>query len=661
MRNTAGPYIFDEFFSSGKEESISPFLTPKSRKWAKNLALKTSIASALLLLFAFVSSFYISELSNILLLSVYFLVGTPALIETLEDIKNVEINIDVLMTLAAFLAILIGSQMEGALLLVLFALSGAMEEAVTQKTKGAIHDLKEISPSRANVLENGRAVQKSIHEVAVGSEVLIKAGEVIPLDGKVLEGASYVNMVHLTGESIPVAKKPGDEVQAGSQNQDGTLTIQVTKTSRDSTLARIIQLIQGAAEAKPKVEKLFDKFGKIYATSIIALAALFAAAFPFLFAMPFLGEEGALYRSLAFLIAASPCALIIATPTAYLSAISSCARKGILLKGGIVLDALAKSRIIAFDKTGTLTVGKLSFTHLDVYSFDNNRLSESDVIRIAATLERSILHPIAEAIENIAHQRGLRALEMKEFKARPGLGLEGIVNLHGEEKKAFIGSLEFMFSILGEKTLLEKWPDIREEATKKGQLLAFLLIDRTIYLFHFNDSLRPNMHEVITRLKNRFRLRIAMLTGDHQYSASKIAREAGIEEFYANLKPDDKLHLVSKFIEEGGLAMVGDGINDAPSLMRANVGISMGRIGSSAAIEASDVVFLRDELSLIEWLMDKAKKTKHILIQNISLALMVIVFATTPALLGLVPLWLAVILHEGGTVVVGLNSLRLLK
>ncbi len=660
MTQKSGPYIFDEFFSSGKEESVSPFLSPQSQKWAKNLTLKTSLLSAFLLLTSFISSFFFYDFSNLLLLGVFFLVGTPALIDTIEDLKNIEINIDVLMTLAAFLSVIIGSQLEGALLLVLFALSGAMEDAVTQKTKIAINELKEISPSRATILDRGKRIEKNVEEVPVKSIILVKAGEIVPLDGKILEGSTHVNMVHLTGESIPVAKKVGDEIQAGSQNQDGSVTIVVTKASSESTLARIIKLIQGASAAKPKVEKILDQFGKYYASSIIALAAIFAIGLPFVFSLPFLGLEGSLYRSLAFLIAASPCALIIATPTAYLSAISSCARRGILLKGGVVLDALAKTKILAFDKTGTLTQGKLSFTHLDTYSLGGVLFSEDEAIQIAASLEAKVLHPIAEAMESIAHEKNLPYLPTDHFKLLPGLGLQGDVEIRGKFYKTYLGSLELMFEILG-KSIVEKWPNIQENVVKQEHLLAFLLVEQTIYLFHFNDMLRPKMARIIHNLKSKLQLKVIMLTGDHYYSAAKIAKEAGIAEFYADLKPDDKLQKIAQFSEKEHLTMIGDGINDAPSLMRAHVGISMGRIGSSTAIEASDVVLLRDELSLLEWLLIKAKKTKNLLVQNISLALIVILFATTPALLGWVPLWLAVILHEGGTVLVGLNSLRLLK
>jgi heavy metal translocating P-type ATPase len=330
---------------------------------------------------------------------------------------------------------------------------------------------------------------------------------------------------------------------------------------------------------------------------------------------------------LAFLIAASPCALIIATPTAYLSAISASARKGILLKGGITLDALASCSVIAFDKTGTLTTG-----HLQCVSED---LPE-EALSIAYALERNVTHPIATAICKLAQTRHIQPAEISAFKVIAGFGLEGVF----QGQKVAIGLPEF----------------IGITTTEKGVLAALRIGDDT-YLFRFTDQLRDEMPHLIRNLP----LRPIMLTGDNAQNAHHVAHFLGINEVYANLRPEDKLDKVAQFSEAYGLAMVGDGINDAPALARATVGISMGRIGSGTAIDASDVVLLNDDLHLLGWLFKRSKKTMRIVKQNLTLALGVIFFVTTPALLGLVPLWLAVILHEGGTVLVGLNSLRLLK
>lgn len=653
----ATPYLFDEFFASGREESISPFLTPSSRLWGKNLPLKIAICSAVFLLFSFFFSFYVPPLSHLFLLIVYFLSGTPALLGAIEDIRNLEINIDVLMTLAALLSVVIGSGMEGALLLVLFEFSGAMENTVSEKTKSTLVSLHHLAPRIACVIsDDGTLYERSVKEIGLGARLLIKAGEIVPLDGTVIEGSSFVNLFHLTGESHPVPKKVSDEVAAGARNLDGTLTISVTRTSSDSTLSRIITLITQAQEAKPRLERFLDRFGKWYAIAIISMAFLFSLTLPYFFSIPFLGPEGGIYRALAFLIAASPCALVIATPTAYLSAISSCARKGILLKGGVVLDALSTCTAIAFDKTGTLTTGQLSVAAIEPIAIFSTPCTSDDAIAIAHALERNAVHPIADAINGYALKQKIKPWEISEFKSVPGYGLQAHVMIDGKKQMAYIGHADFIAAHIPFE--MDK---LSPKLKKEGHLNTLLLVGDALFVFHFLDTLRPQTSELVRQLKEEYHLRPVMLTGDHADIAADIARQVGIEEVYANLRPEDKLNKVSEFSRQTGLIMVGDGINDAPALARSTVGISMGKIGSATAVDASDVVFLNDDLSLLGWLSRKSHRTVSIVKQNICLAMVVILFATIPALLGMVPLWIAVILHEGGTVLVGLNSLRLLK
>ncbi|MCP5506125.1 MAG: cadmium-translocating P-type ATPase [Chlamydiales bacterium] len=639
------PYIFDEFFTSGMEESISPFLEKGSRKWSRNLSLKSSLAAGFFLLSAYITSHFMIDLSYFFLLLVYFLAGTPALLRTFEDIKNLEINIDVLMTMAAFLSFVIGSQMEGGLLLVLFAFSGAMEESVSKKAKGALINLHHLSPTVGMVVEeDGSLFQKSVREIEVGTHLLVRAGEVVPLDGKVMDGSSFVNLVHLTGESVPVSKTPGEEVQAGSRNLDGTLTIEVTKTSAESTLSKIIKLINEAQEMKPKLQRFLDKFSRRYAISIISLFFLFALTLPWIFSIPYFGIEGSIYRALTFLIAASPCALIIATPTAYLSAINACARKGILLKGGVTLDAFADCKAVAFDKTGTLTTGQLTCIGIEPIGTPDYTIEEA--LSIASALERNVTHPMAVAICRFADQKKISPAPITAFQSVPGFGLKGQVTLQGKTIDVKIGNEPF----ISPNTPLDK----------KGSMISFLKVGTSLFDFRFEDTLRPHVKEVLASLKERG-VEVAMLTGDHEESAKVVAKELAIDTTYADLRPENKLEIIAKLSAEKHLAMVGDGINDAPALTRASVGISMGEIGSATAIDASDIVLLQDDLTLISWLHKKAKKTMVIVRENLTLALSVIVLATTPALLGVIPLWLAVILHEGGTVLVGLNSLRLLR
>ncbi len=649
----SAPYTFDEFFSSGAHDSVSPFLEKKSRKYATSLKLKSAILSAIFLVIAFVFSFISLPISNLFTLFVFFLSATPALIDSFEDIRNFELNIDILMTLAAFFAVIIGSPIEGALLLVLFDISGSMEDSVTRKARGSLRHLNEITSNISHVIrKDGTSYERATKDVEVETKLLIKVGEIVPLDGKILEGESYVNLVHLTGESLPVSKKTGDDLQAGSLNLDGTLIMQVTKTSQESTLSKMIDLINKAQETKPKLQKLLDRFEKRYATTIIVLFAVFAFGLPLVFSMTFWGYEGSIYRALTFLIAASPCALIIATPTAYLSSIGSCAKNGILLKGGVSLDALAKARAIAFDKTGTLTTGKLRCVHFSKIEGDS-KLSDNDALSIANALEMHAKHPVATAICEYAQEQKVEVISHEGFKVIPGHGIESQVELHGKQVPVFIGNKSF----IEKKTRLLDGKSFEEA----GKLVCFMLLGSNLYLFHFNDELREGMNDLLVSIKKKHHLELYMLTGDHRENAQHFAEKLSLDKVYSELNPEDKLEIVSKLAKEKDLAMVGDGINDAPALMRSHVGISMGKIGSGAAIDASDIVFLHDDIKKLDFLIDKSKMTLRIIKQNLSLALGVIICVTTPALLGFIPLWLAVVLHEGGTLIVGLNSLRLLK
>jgi heavy metal translocating P-type ATPase len=646
------PYLFDEFFSSGKEESVSPFLTKQSKKWARNLSLRISCFSALFLILAYSFHFISVPLSHTFLLCVYLLSGTPALIHAIEDCKNLEINIDVLMTLAALLSVLIGSGFEGALLLVLFELSASMEASVLQKTKSTLAHLHRLSPTTAYVINSKeQLIERSIQEISIGSKIFIKAGEIVPLDGIVIEGSSFVTLSHLTGESTPTAKKVGDEVLAGSHNLDGTLTLTTTCSSGESTLSKIIYLITHAQETKPKLQKWIDAFDKKYATVIILLTFFFGATLPLFFPhLPYIGIEGSIYRALAFLIAASPCALVIGAPTAYLCSISSAAKKGILLKGGSILDALAKCKKIAFDKTGTLTTGNLRCSAIEPLTEAAKKISTDDILAIAASMENHVKHPIAEAITLLAKQNNIAYSPIDHLQSIPGSGITALSK--DKNLACFLGNFSFISS---------KLPNLPSPVfSHKSATQTYFLIGEALFVFHFQDELRKEALDVLLRLQKQH-MEIYMLTGDEERNAERVAKELNITNVEAHLRPQDKLNLVAHLSQDAGLIMLGDGVNDAPALARATVGISMGKIGSSSAIAASDIVFLQDDLSSLDWIVKKSHKTMSIIRQNLILALVVILFATTPALLGLVPLWLAVVLHEGGTLLVGLNSLRLLR
>ncbi len=654
-RKITSPYDLDEYFASGYDETENPFIVAASRSWGKYVPLTGAISAAILLLLAYIASFFNETLGHFFIVFVFFLAGTPALIVSLRNLLSLNINIQVLMTTAALLSVLIGKEMEGGLLLVLFSLSEALEETVTKKTRGALHALHKLAPTMADVVgEDGVVYQKSVKEIELKTKIIVKAGEVVPLDGIVVHGTSFVNLSHLTGESVPISKKIGDEVQAGSLNTDGALTLQVSKTSAESTLAKIIRLVTEAGEAKPKLQRFLDRFSTTYATSVILLSFFFGIFLPvFMHQMPYLGTEGSIYRALAFLIAASPCALIIATPTAYLSSISSCARRGILLKGGIVLDALARCKRLAFDKTGTLTTGRLSCKKIDL---SGNCYSVDEGLSIAYGLERAVVHPIAKAIISYAEDKKIPSATIEELKVIPGQGVQGKVMHEGELKPCLIGSSDYILSQIKDE---ERASSMREAIDSVGHVVTLLLVDKTILTFHFVDEIRNDLKSIVKTLRKG--LKLTMLTGDNRENAEFVATEVGIDEIHAGLKPEDKMHIVGKLADEDPLIMVGDGLNDAPALTRAMVGIAMGKVGSATAIEAADIVLLRDDLSLIGWLYKKSRMTTRVVKQNLTLALLVITCASILSIAGIVPLWLAVILHEGSTVTVGLNSLRLLR
>jgi Cd2+/Zn2+-exporting ATPase len=651
-------YSFRDFVESGGDESNSPFLQPASRKIALWMGLPRAFFSALLLAISWSLSpqaEFIS-FSYILLAIVYFLSGTKSLEHTFEDLVNLEINIDVLMTLAAYLCLGMGSGFEGALLLVMFDISRNMEQGVNQKARQSLMSLREVAPEKAWFVEGDdlqKIKRRHVQDIQVGQLIQVKAGEIVPLDGILESEKASFSTAHLTGEAMPVVIEKGNSVFSGSQVIDQAVLIRVKVPSHEGTLSQIIRLINEAQESKPKLQRTFDKLSDTYAKSIISLSALFAATLPFILSIEFWGNQGSLYRALSFLIAASPCALILAVPIAYLSALSACAKKGIVLKGGSIFDALASCKQVAFDKTGTLT------------------RSEPKVIKLAQigdlpswtppailVLEQQTEHPLARAIVTFLKKDPAQTLlpVLKEVKMQPGAGISASI----ENQRLRVGSFAFAFD--GASDQLKAQVKAQIEAFKKeGFLVVCASLNESACLFALEDQLRQGMKQAIEKLSQRLHMQCWMLTGDHEDHAQKTAHALGISHWKASLKPEHKLELIQKLTQTAPLAMVGDGVNDAPALAGASVGIAMAGVGSSAAAHAADVLLLDDDPSQLPWLFEKAGQTKRVIWQNLSLAALAILIASTSALLGLIPLWMAVVAHEGGTILVGLNGLRLIQ
>jgi heavy metal translocating P-type ATPase len=648
------PYRFDDYFSSDMEEAVSPFLTKKSRIWAHSLPLKISIIGALFFLFA-LGIKHFSPNTGILFLSfAYFIVGTPSLIQSLDDLFQYNININMLMSVAAIASILLNSPYEGAFLLVLFQLSLSLEKMVNFKAKATLQELKKLQPDKVIIMdEENHPLEKSIHEVEIGEKIVLYAHEIVPLDGKIVKGSSFLNLAHLTGETTPVYKTVGDQVFAGSKNEEGGLIIEVEKKRSDSTLQQIIHLITRAQEAKPKTQILVDQIGKYYSISIFLLTVLLAILLPLIFSFTYLGHNGSFYRALSFMIAASPCALIIATPIAYLSSLSIAAKKGIIIKGAKIFDILTKATTICFDKTGTLTSGELTLEKIIPLI---GTKSEKEILSYASALEQFSTHPIAKAIIKLSQEKKIIPALIENIQTIKGSGVEASLKENLLTKNIYFGLIEGIKPKLNEKQKKK----LEEGFSEHVGLISILVMGEEMYLLYFSETLRTHAKSLIESLKE-MSLECHMVTGDNLLNAKHVAQKLGIDHVHADLRPEEKLQLISSLSAKKDLIMVGDGINDAPSLSRASVGISLGKEGSATAVDVSDVVLLKNDLSLISYLLQKAKRTQRIVYENLSIASLIILIASIPALLGWIPLWIAVLLHEGGTLIVGLNSLRLLK
>lgn len=594
------------------------------------------------------------------------------------------------MALAAFASVFMGNSLEGGLLLAMFNLAHIAEEYFTSRSMVDVKELKDSHPDFALVLEVNNEGQPQFTELnckrvpvcdlELGSNILVRAGEAVPVDVEVIQGASTITIEHLTGETKPLERKVGDTIPGGARNLEGMLIVKATKTWKDSTLNKIVQLTEEGQLNKPKLQRWLDEFGEHYSKVVVAVSLAIAVIGPFLFKWPFIGtsaSRGSIYRALGLMVAASPCALAVA-PLAYATAISSCASKGILLKGGHVLDALAACQTIAFDKTGTLTTGKLMCKAIEpIHGHLEPGVQpccspncEEEALAVAAAMEKGTTHPIGRAVVNHSIGKDLPSISIKDFECLPGRGLfatlSGIESGDGDNNllNASMGSVEYIASLCKSDAESEKIREaVRSSAYGCDFVQAALSINKKVTLFHFEDEPRPGAAEVISTLREKAKFHVMMLTGDHESSAWRIAESVGIDEVYSSLKPEDKLNHVKNASRDtgGGLIMVGDGINDAPALAAATVGIVLAQRASATAIAVADVLLLQDNISGIPFCIAKARQTTSLVKQSVALALSCILVASLPSVLGFLPLWLTVLLHEGGTLLVCLNSVRALK
>ncbi|XP_037497092.1 probable cadmium/zinc-transporting ATPase HMA1, chloroplastic isoform X2 [Jatropha curcas] len=587
----------------------------------------------------------VKPLQNTFMIIAFPLVGVSASFDALIDVTGGKVNIHVLMALAAFASLFMGNALEGGLLLAMFNLAHIAEEFFTSRSMVDVKELKENHPASALVLD--------------------------------VNDEKQLDLSDLSYKSVPV-----HDVKVGSYILVGTG--EATKMWKESTLNRIVELTEEAQLNKPKLQRWLDEFGERYSKVVVGLSVAVALLGPFIFKWPFISTSvcrGSIYRALGLMVAASPCALAVA-PLAYATAISSCARKGILLKGGQVLDALASCHTIAFDKTGTLTTGGLMFKaiepiyghkvgkkHADVTSCCTPNC-EKEALAVAAAMEKGTTHPIGRAVVDHSIGKDLPCVSVENFEYFPGRGLTATLNNMesgaGSIKllKASLGSVEFITSRCKSEAESRKIKEAVNASSYGSDLVhAALSVDEKVTLIHLEDRPRPGVSDVIAELQDQARLRVMMLTGDHESSAWRVAKAVGITEVHCSLKPEDKLNHVKGISRDmgGGLIMVGEGINDAPALAAATVGIVLAQRASATAIAVADVLLLRDTISSVPFCIAKSRQTTSLVKQNVALALTCIVLASFPSVLGFLPLWLTVLLHEGGTLLVCLNSIRALN
>jgi Cd2+/Zn2+-exporting ATPase len=577
----------------------------------------------------------------------YLAGGTLATKTAVTDLVHGAINIDLLMVMAAIGAAILGAWAEGAMLLALFSTSNALEHFALDRTRSAVRKLMDLTPPTARVLTSDTEREVPVAALQVGDLVVVRPGEKIPADGTVVSGATDVDQAAITGESMPVRKEHGDEVFAGTINGSGSINLEVTRLSTESTLAKIARMVASAQEEKGKAERFTDAFEGPYAIGVIVISALVGIV-PMLFGAD-LGD--AFYRAITLLVVASPCALVISTPAATLSAISSAARGGVLVKGGSHLDSVGVIDTIAFDKTGTLTIGKPALTDLEVFS-DHSR---QEALALIAATEHLSEHPIARAIVRGAEAEGIEIPTPSRFDSDPGRGVAATVG----GREVIVGN-ETMFAAHGvdlPANVLATANRIRREGRT-----AVIAADRDGFfaVAGVADQIRPGVPQAIAQLRDLGIKRIVMLTGDNRLVGQAIGQQLGIDEVYTDLQPADKLTKIKELEQQGPVAMVGDGVNDAPALAIATLGIAMGAGGTDVALETADMVLITGDLRQLPFAISLARRMRRIIRVSIGFALLVIATLAISTLFVGIPLPLGVVGHEGSTVIVVLAGLTLL-
>ena len=577
-----------------------------------------------------------------------------------ETLRHRAVDIDLLMIVAALGALSIGAPFEGAMLLFLFSLSNTLQHYAIGRSRRAIKSLVEMRPDEAQVLRDGEEVTVPIDDVAVGDVFVVRPGDKIPLDGVVASGEGTVDQASLTGESVPVPKQPGDEVFGGTINESGSLEIEVTRQAHESAISRLIHMVERAQSEKAPTQRLIDRLEQPYVIGVFALTTA-AIALPLA-----LGSEftSTFYRAMTLMVAASPCAVIISTPAAVLSAIASGGKQGVLFKGGEHVETAANIDAVAFDKTGTLTRGDTQLTDVSVRETADETVTDEELLSLAAAVQARSEHHLARATVAAAKERSLDVPDAQRFQSAAGKGVRADVG----DSTIHIGNRSYFATVLEDATIdgLDAGLDRLQTLESEGKTSVVVAREdhgdvTVLGWLAFTDTVRPGAAEMVADLRSLGVEHVVMLTGDNERVADRIAAEVGIDEVQAELLPEEKVTTIEALVEQHeNVAMVGDGVNDAPALATATLGIAMGGAGTDVALETADVVLMGDDLSKIPYVFGLGRKTRRTLTVNLAIAFGAIALMVGTILLRGIPLPLAVIGHEGSTVLVSLNGLRLL-
>ncbi|MGW8250681.1 MAG: heavy metal translocating P-type ATPase [Anaerolineales bacterium] len=623
-------------------------------RWYKaNRELLFSLLSGLALIAGWLGELtgsFPSEVSLGLYLAAYISGGWQVMLHTLHSLRRRSFDVDLLMLLAALGAAFIGQFAEGALLLFLFSLGHALEERALDRARRSIHSLADLAPRYAVVRQKGLELPLPVDQVGVGDLVVIRPGERFPVDGTVSSGSSAVNQSPVTGESMPVEKLPGEKVYAGSVNGEGVLEVQVTRLAKDSTLARITRMVEQAQAQKSPTQQMTERFMGWYVPAVLVIDLLLIAIPPLL-GVPF---STSFIRAMTFLVAASPCALALGTPAALLAGIARAAHNGVLLKGGVHLENLGRLQAVAFDKTGTLTRGELAVTDI----LTNPAGGDTDaLLALAASVERRSAHPLAKAVVRAAQERGLALPEAVQVKSVNGRGMQAV--LGGDP--LWLGSQGWFEA--NDMPIPASLRAAAEQLEEQGRTTILLRRDGSFAgLIALADVVRPDAPRAVAALREQGIKDIVMLSGDNQRAAAQIASQVGLSDYRAGLLPQEKLAAVQDLAKQYRVvAMVGDGVNDAPALANATVGIAMGGAGSDTALETADVALMSSDLDKLPFAVGLGRATRKNITQNLAIAMSVIFLLSASTIFGWVGIGLAVLFHEGSTLLVVLNGLRLLR